>query len=302
MLSTKKLSMKYFKIIEHISTERTSRNDLDCFNLHLINDPVLRNDYEAYNDSLQFLSEQGDILKETIHNTQDFRFSIDAAFESLKTTSGTSDELTKELSGQIRATIIAGRNNGLRSYNGWLKAAAIFIFILLASFPASEPLASYPFVVSLSKFEPLQYYPSVTRGIDKHRSSMSYAWKFYSNQKVDSAIIVLNRLGYLPEQEAEWVIFKSICLIEKNDFEEALQVLDKLPDDCLFRINSLWYKAICYANLNNREEAIRLLDEIARIDRIYKKSARKLKHYLITYPLLEVNFSPSECIKDGIYR
>lgn len=131
---------------------------------------------------------------------------------------------------------------------------------------------------------------------------MSLAWDFYSHQEIDSAIIVLNGIGYLPEQEAEWVIFKAICLIEKNDFEGALQVLEKLPDDCLFWINSLWYKAICHINLKNNVEAISQLDEIARIDRYYKKPARKLKHYLITYPLLEVDFSPGEYIQDGIYR
>ena len=294
--------MKYLKIIEHITSNRVSEEELNKFNLQLINNPILRNEYDKYNQSLNIISEQEADLREAINNSIDFEFNINAAFEALSANPQIEDDRLKELSRLIKATIIKGRNESQNGFKGWLKAAAVFIFIFLVSLPASESFINKPAVICLSNFEYIIYTPDVTRGEANKPDGMYFAWSYYSHNNIDSALIVLDSLGFSPYQEADWVIFKSACLMEKHDYEEALKVLGKLPDDCLMQITSLWYKAICYINLQRKDEAILQLEEIARVDPICTRLVKKLKYLLNTYPLLEVDFSPSKYLWNGIYR
>jgi len=294
--------MKYIKVIEHITTDKVSEKELNDFNLQLINDPILRNEYDKYNHSLNIISEQEADLREAINNSIDFEFNINAAFESLSPYHQIEDDRLKELSRLIKATIIKGRSESQNGFKGWLKAAAVFIFIFLVSLPASESFINKPAVICLSNFKYIINTPTVTRGEANKPDAMDLAWSYYSQKNIDSALIVLDSLGFSPYQEADWVIFKSACLMEKHDYEEALKVLGNLPDDCLMQITSLWYKAICYINLQRKDEAILQLEEIARVDPICRKHVRKLKYLLNTYPLLEVDFSPSKYLWNGIYR
>jgi tetratricopeptide (TPR) repeat protein len=294
--------MKYIKIIEHITSEKVSGNELNDFNLQLINDPVLRNEYDKYIQSLNIIYEQESNLREVIDNSIDFEFKINTAFESISAYPQIEDDRLIELSRLIRATIIRGRGDCQNGFKGWLKAAAVFIFIFLVSLPASESFINKPAVICLSNFKYIIYTPDVTRGEETKPNAMDLAWSYYSNKNIDSALIVMDSLSYSPSQEADWVIFKSACLIEKYDYEEALKVLGKLPDDCLMQITSLWYKAICYINLQRKDEAILQLEEIAMVDPICRRPVRKLKYLLNTYPLLEVDFSPSKYLWNGKYR
>jgi tetratricopeptide (TPR) repeat protein len=294
--------MKYIKIIEHVTSDKLSEKELNDFNLQLINDSILRTEYDRYNQSLNIISEQEADLGEAINNTIDFEFSINSAFESLSTYPQIEDDRLTELSKIIRTTMINGRNESQNGFKGWLKAAAIFIFLFLVSLPASVSFHNKPVVLCLSSFKHIIYTPGVTRGKENLPNTINLAWSYYSHKNIDSALITLNSLGYSPDHEADWVIFKSVCLMENKDFEEALQVLSMLPDDCLLRITSLWYKAICYINLHRNEEAILQLEEVARVDRIYRKSVRKLEYLLNTYPLLEVDFSPGKYLMNGIYK
>lgn len=294
--------MKYLKIIEHIITNKVSEKELNDFNLQLINDPLLRNEYAKYNQSLTIISEQEADLREAINNSVDFEFNINAAFESLSPYHQIEDDRIKELSRLIKATIIKGRSESQNGFKGWLKAAAVFIFIFLVSLPASESFINRRSVFCLSNFKYIIYTPNLTRGESNKPDAMDLAWSYYSQKNIDSALIVMDSLGFSPHQEADWVIFKSACLMEKHDYEEALRVLDKLPDDCLMKITSLWYKAICYINLQRKDEAILQLEEIARIDSISRRPVRKVKYFLHTYPLLEVDFYPSKYLWNGTYR
>jgi tetratricopeptide (TPR) repeat protein len=294
--------MKYIKIIEHLTLDKVSEMELNDFNLQLIIDPILRNEYDKYNQSLNIISEQEADLREAIYNSIDFEFNINAAFESLSVYPQIEDDRLIELSKLIRATIIKGRCGSQNGFKGWLKAAAVFIFIFLATLPSSESFINKPAVICLSNFKYIIYTPSVTRGKANKADAMVLAWSYYSQNNIDSALIVMDSLGFSPHQEADWVIFKSACLMEKHDYEEALRVLDKLPDDCLMKITSLWYKAICYINLQRKDEAILQLEEIARIDSISRRPARKVKYLLHTYPLLEVDFYPSKYLWNGTYR
>jgi len=294
--------MKYFKIIEHLTTDKISEKELNDFNLQLINDPILRDEYDRYNLSLNIISEKAEDLRDAIDNTIDFEFSIDLAFDSLPANSQFRDERYKELSGLIRDVIANGRDEDQNGFKGWFKAAAVFVFFVLVSLPSSESFIKNHVIICLDKFNPPIYVPGVTRGRQTGPDAIQLAWDYYSHNNIVSALNILDSLGYSPDREADWVVFKSVCLMEKEDYEQALQVLGCLPDDCLLRITSLWYKAICYINLQNKDKAIIQLEEIARADRLYRRSARKLKYLLNTYPMLEIDFSPGRYLRDGIYK
>jgi hypothetical protein len=294
--------MKYIKIIEHLTTDKISEKELNHFNLQLINDPILRDEYDRYNLSLNIISEKAENLRDAIGNTIDFEFSIDSAFDSLPANSQIKDERYKELSGLIRDVIANGRHEYHNGFKGWFKAAAAFIFIFLVSLPSSESFIRNHVIICLEKFKPPIYIPVVTRGDKTNPDAIQIAWDYYSHNNIVSALNILDSLDYSPDQEADWVVFKSVCLMEKEDYEQALQVLGSLPDDCLLRITSLWHKAICNINLQNKDKALIQLEEIARADRLYRRSARKLKYLLNTYPSLEIDFSPSRYLRDGIYK
>lgn len=294
--------MKYIEFIEHITSDIITKEEMNDFNLRVINDPVLRNEYEEYNQSISILNEQATILKKTISKTIDFKFRINEAFESLPTDTGTDDERIRKLSDLIRSTINRGRSNGHTRFNRWFKAAAIFIVIIISSIPASKSIENSPVFLNIRKFNLPMYIPIVTREKDNNPNSIQVAWSLYSNKNIDSALMVLDSFSYSPEQEADRVIFRSVCLMERKEYKEALQALDMLSDDCLYHVTSLWYRAICYINLHKEDEAIIHLEEIARIDRNYRKSVRKIEYLLNTNALLELDFSPSKYFQDGTYR
>lgn len=154
----------------------------------------------------------------------------------------------------------------------WLRAASVLVAIGLGSY--------YMIYIQDRSFDldsDLQELPTTlqrTDNKDGSRENWNDAIEDYSNQKYTEALNHLDemQLASSVNHKGKLALFKAICQIRLEDYDEALQNLDQIKKDNPFYDQGMWYTSIIHVKQGNVEKARSGLEAIRSMPAHYRKA------------------------------
>lgn len=226
-----------------------SEERLRAFEDKLVNDPVFKEAFESYKETVAF-------LKHTIGEEDK-----NVAFKTtLKNVS--EDYFNKRGEGAKK----------VRRFRPWYYAAAASALLLIGLYVFNKP--GMPQYGDYANYEPLNL---VVRG-KENTAVAQEAQKAFNTKDYEAAAEALEKLVGENSVDNELKLFYAISLVEINKFAEAQQQLNVLTkEDTVFKNKALWISALGYLKQKDYGKSKIQLEKITDDAEEYKKARQLLK-------------------------
>jgi hypothetical protein len=269
--------MNYLTYIENIIFNNSSVQEQEQFEVELLKNAELMEEYNTYIEALELIRSLGIYVSEEVSELQEFEFDPEIAlmvdeFLSTKKTSS----VKNKLSDNIKEIENSSFNKKTGINIGWFKAAAIY-FVLTTLFISHcfFEKANKPIRINVTDLEP-PYTPLIVRGETNFDTSYLKAICYYIKGHPDSALLAMSHIHEPKVASQEGFLLESVCLIELNKPHEAMALLQNVSSSGLYYSAALWHMAICSLMLNEKGKAEELLMQLKQLDPGYKSCSNKL--------------------------
>ena len=119
-------------------------------------------------------------------------------------------------------------------------------------------------------YTPLEYDSQLmSRGDETISPELTSAMEAYQNQDYMTA---LQRLNAIPQMDENYLIYKSICLLETDKTKDAISLLEKLVDNgegTEYYEQACWYLALAYLRNHELDNSLIIIDLNKEFDTKY---------------------------------
>jgi hypothetical protein len=285
--------MKYTRLVEKYLDGEMKGEELSNFELEILKNPEVAEEVERVRNLDAFSRKQYAILastQELLEDPEDMPHSIEESslkndLESLKIQKiNVSDQDYQDFRKKVKAISlknylkITTKNKILvPGYIIWIAAACFALLLaisLLNVFTGNKPEDLHNVYANFYNPYPADlllrdkaYLPTdpYTIGLDEYlKSNYGSALSYFNT--VESGNIK-NKSIYL---------LKGICLMETENFEDAILAFRNLSDDPVLNDYGQWYTGLCYIELKLPDKARELFKELSHKEGYYKKMARQV--------------------------
>ncbi|EPR72868.1 hypothetical protein ADIWIN_2191 [Winogradskyella psychrotolerans RS-3] len=228
-----------------------SEEDLLAFNMRLESDPEFNKSFEIYKDLTSNLEHQIANEREIF----DFKANLDVISSQHFNAIHDEDLIIKPSP----------------TSNFYKYAVAASVVILLGFFVFNQ--FGSPSYDDYNNFDAISL--TVRSAED---DSFSKAEQNFNSQNYDDAIVVFNTILEADFSNLEIQLYKSIALVETNQFEEAEVLLNKLSNgNSAYKNKAKWILALNYLKQNKESECINVLKTIPQDAEDYKTAQELMK-------------------------
>lgn len=163
-------------------------------------------------------------------------------------------------------------------FNYWYAAVAMVPLLIAAYFVLWAPSDSNDLFESY--YEPYGVYEfGEVRGSDSVNIREVDAFRMYSNEDYEQAESAISDLLKAEEKQG-YYLYLAVSQIELEQYDVAIESLNKIDDNSNYSSISKWYKALTYLKLNRRPEAEKLLQELVHENNGLATKAEELLNQL----------------------
>lgn len=249
----KTLEKDLFELIDEKLSGELSGEELEAFDLDLMNDPELMSEFELHEEIDEAIQESEVI---------ELRKKLDLVYDLTQ---------NKKQPGLLR-TILRHKLSRI--------AAASFVVLLIMTSLSLYFLRPDGNMSNDSLFK-IYYQPDAAlliRGTDSQNAALIEAFQLYENKEYNSALelfaLVLDADGEnIPVQ-----FYSGISNIELGQYREALHPFNFIMENNqnLYIERAEWYASLCYLKLNENEIAVDLFRKISLSSSFYKDKAHEI--------------------------
>ena len=158
------------------------------------------------------------------------------------------------------------------NYKVFIRWAAVLLFVTLPIYYFIAESGKSDQDLYMAYFEP---YPNVLGPTRDDNSIAIDGMVDYETEAYNQAANKLSKALAANPQNNAIRLYLGISLMNTGRFDEAITVLEPIPDNSRFAYQSKWYTSLAYLAQKNNKKAIMLLEELER-DGSYSEQAKKL--------------------------
>jgi tetratricopeptide (TPR) repeat protein len=165
----------------------------------------------------------------------------------------------------------------VRAFKPLLVLSSLLI-VVVSSLLVVNNYKQAKFLYDISGVEPPVYIETETRDTTQDKT-FTNAMSFYSNQKYDEALNILNSIDDgSTGSNLQVTFFKGICYLETNQPGKAIKAFDVIIKNMnpSYYDEAIFYKGIALLRLNEKEAALEQFDNLASMFSPYAPKAKEL--------------------------
>jgi len=249
----KTLEKDLFELIDEKLSGELSGEELEAFDLDLMNDPELRSEFELHEEIDEAIQESEVI---------ELRKKLDLVYDLTQ---------NKKQPGLLR-TILRHKLSRI--------AAASFVVLLIMTSLSLYFLRPDGNMSNDSLFK-IYYQPDAAlliRGTDSQNAALIEAFQLYENKEYNSALELFAQVLDADGENIPVQFYSGISNIELGQYRNALHPFNFIMENKqnLYVERAEWYASLCYLKLNENENAVDLFRKISLSNSFYKDKAHEI--------------------------
>jgi hypothetical protein len=283
--------MKYTWLVEKYLEGELHGKELRDFELQILKDPAVAREVEEIRKLHAFVGDQikkkyNDILLEDEATYDSFSVEeLQADMNELKIRKLDPEDVEfQKFSRKVKSASLAYRirenekNKIVLNRKIFWGAAAMLAIILGFSFSTILLTnRSMDLQTIYSEYYQSYHYSQVVRNTEAALQDVfDLGAEAYNHANYGLALDYFNKVSADSPSYTTSFLFKGICFMETDQFEQAIQAFNNLSENRILNEYGEWYRGLCYIRLNNPEQARNEFEKIVQKEGYYSKQAKSI--------------------------